>query len=107
MAALITRFRSGPISSTTEIGVLDIDSYTNLSYQAQVSGSLSGTLELYVSNEKNGPWIKKDDADLVIAGGENYMVEIIGIATAYCRFVADIDSGSGELCLVPCAKGIG
>jgi hypothetical protein len=107
MAALITRFRSGTISSTTEIAVLDIDAYTNLSYQANVSGSLAGTLELYLSNERNGPWIKKEDTDLVVVGGQNYMVEIIGIATAYCKFVIDVDSGSGEVYLVPCAKGIG
>jgi hypothetical protein len=107
MAALITRFRSGTISSTTELAVLDIDAYTNLSYQANVSGTLAGKIELYVSNERNGPWIKKDDADLEVVAGQDYMVEIIGIATAYCRFVMNVDSGSGSVYLVPCAKGIG
>jgi hypothetical protein len=107
MAALITRFRSGTISSTTELAVLDIDAYTNLSYQAKLSGNLAGTLELYVSNEREGPWVKKEDADLEVVAGQDYLVEVIGIATAYCRFVINVDSGSGSVYLVPCAKGIG
>lgn len=107
MAALITRFETGNISSTTQIGTLDIDAYTNVSYQAMITGNLAGTLELWVSNDKSAPFIKKDDADLAVVGGQNYMVEVVGIATAYCRFVMNVNSGTGSILLIPCAKGIG
>lgn len=107
MAALITRFETGPISSTTQIGTLDIDAFTNVSYQAMISGSLAGTLELWVSNDKSAPFVKRDDADLAVSGGQNYLVEVVGIATAYCRFVMNVTSGSGSIILIPCAKGIG
>lgn len=107
MAALITRFETGPISATTQIGTLDIDAFTNVSYQALISGNLEGKLELWVSNDKSAPFVKKDDADLEVVGGQNYMVEVVGIATAYCRFVMNVSSGSGSIVLIPCAKGIG
>jgi hypothetical protein len=106
MAALITRFKTGTINSSADIAILDIDAYTNLSYQANISGSLAGTLQLWVSNDKQN-FIHKDDADQAINGGQNYMVEIIGLATAYVKFVVSVNAGQGEIVLIPCAKGIG
>ena len=106
MAALITRFKTGTINSSADIAILDIDAYTNLSYQANISGSLAGTLQLWVSNDKQN-FIHKNDADRAFSGSNTYMVEIIGIATAYVKFAVVVSSGSGEINLIPCAKGIG
>jgi hypothetical protein len=106
MSALITQYTSPAINSTSDLYVLDIDGYTYLSYQASLTGSLAGTLQLWVSND-NKTYIHKTDADLSVSGGQAYMVDILGIGTAYVKWVMDVNSGSGSVHLVPCAKGIG
>ena len=106
MSALITTHTSPVISSTSDLYVLDIDSYTYLSYQATIGGNLAGTLQLWVSND-NKTYIHKDDADLIVSGGQSYMVDILGIGTAYAKWVIAVTSGSGIVTLIPCAKGVG
>lgn len=103
MASLITRFTSPTLTATADIAILDIDNYKGLSYQANVGGNLAGTLELWVSNDKQN-FIHKSDADKAILGGTNYMIEVPDLFTAYVKFVANVSSGSGVITVIPCAK---
>ena len=105
MSALVTKFSTKTINSTTTVGTLDLHGYMYLSYQANITGTLIGTLELWISNDNNS-FVHRNDADKSISGDGPYLVEIVNPCIArYHKWIMNVSSGSGIVNLIPCAKG--
>jgi hypothetical protein len=97
-------FKTGTVSATTDIGVLDISHCTFLCYQANITGSIFGTLQLWVSNDGVN-YSRVTDADQAIVAPQNAIIEVVDICSYYAKFVIAVTSGSGSVELLPYAKG--
>jgi hypothetical protein len=104
MRVLSAHFNTGTVNSNTTIGTIDNEHLTFLSYQASVSGSLSGTLQLWVSND-NKNFVQISNADQLITGPQNAVIEVVDVCCPYVQFRMAVSSGSGVIDMVAYAKG--
>jgi hypothetical protein len=105
MAALVTKFKTKTINATTEVGTLDLHGYLYLSYQIDISGTLLGTLQLWISND-NINFTQRTDAAYSITKSGTNLIEIVNPCIArYHKWIMNVSSGSGTVLITPCAKG--
>jgi len=111
MAALLRKYTASGVSTTTDIGVMDMRYHSYLSYQANISGSLSGVLQLWVSNDGIN-FVQKTDAAKSIsppvapATSKTYFIEIANPCLArFYKFTMYVSSGSGDVSVIAVVKG--
>lgn len=105
MAALVIKHVKENISSTTDVVTLDMKNDSFLSYQANIAGSLTGVLQLWVSNDKVN-FVERTDAAKLISASGSYLVEIVTPCIArYYKIVMYVGAGTGDVEVITCVKG--
>lgn len=105
MAALVVKHIKENISSTTDVVLLDLRNDSYLSYQANISGTLTGVLQLWVSNDKTN-FVERTDAAKLIPASGSYLVEIVTPCIArYYKIVMYVSAGTGTVEVITCVKG--
>lgn len=105
MASILKRYTASSISSTTDIGTLDLRYQSYLSYQVNVTGSLVGIMQLWLSNDGVN-FVQKTDAAKSISSSGSYLIELASPAISrYYRFTMYVSSGSGSVDVVAMVKG--